>query len=285
LLPSAFARGLDRSTLKIIPLSYKLLSDTTSSIRKAKHVFERLTAANKKSVQVAEQILKLLKGGHLATGERLPTEREMIDQLGVSRTVLREALSALQLTGYLGSRPGYGHYVRKIPVEPEIGAGSIEGLEAGLSVIEAIEARAALDFSVVCLAVKHATPEDLAHADDILKQMAEALEDGEYRRYATLSLDFHEALAAATGSAFVQRTVANLIEIVRHSVWLIARNYDPAKGAYSLDVHRQMLNGIREHALDTAVEAVWAHYHDYPSLREAAGEDAQPGAAEPGEIS
>jgi DNA-binding FadR family transcriptional regulator len=237
-------------------------------------VFHRLASTSKKSFQVAEQILEVLSAGQLAEGDRLPTEREMIDQLGVSRTALREALSALQLAGYLGSRPGYGHYVRRIPQGSGREADSAEGLEAGLTVIEAIEARAALDLSVVCLAIKHASDEDLLKADALLAQMAECLHDGEYKRYALLSLDFHEALAAATGNMFLQHNVATFVDVVRRSAWVIARNYDPAKGAYSLDVHRQMVEGIRERNVDKAVGAVWAHYHEYPSLRATHNETA-----------
>lgn len=255
---------------------YSIVIQSPTGLANYKHMFERLTSTTKKSVQVAEQILKVLKAGNLSTGDKLPTEREMIDQLGVSRTVLREALSALQLAGYLGSRSGYGHYVRKLPLDAEARGLGVEGLEAGLSVIEAIEARAALDLSVACLAVKHASHEELARADDLLNRMADALKDGEYKRYGSLSLDFHEVLAGATGSGFVQRTATNLIDIVRNSVWVIARNYDPNKGAYSLDVHRQMLEGIRERDIAKAVEAVWAHYHDYPSLRESEHEEGGP---------
>lgn len=245
-------------------------------------MFERLSTANKKSFQVAEQILKVLRAGTLREGDRLPTEREMVDQLGVSRTVLREALSALQLAGYLGSRPGYGHYVKRIPPEAGGGAASGDGLKAGLSVVEAIEARAALDLSVACLAVKNASDKDIARADALFKEMALALEDGEYTRYALLSLDFHNVLAASTGNAFLHRTVARFIDVVRRSAWVIARNYDPAKGAYSLGVHREMLEGIRERNVQKAVDAVWAHYHEYPSLRESDHESSvAPLLAEP----
>lgn len=265
-------------------LSYYSIVIQTSPIQTLdEHVFERLATANKRSFQVADQILKVLRAGTLRQGDRLPTEREMIDQLGVSRTVLREALSALQLAGYLGSRPGYGHYVKMIPPETDSGrATSGDSLEAGLSVVEAIEARAALDLSVACLAVKNASDKDIAQADALLKEMTLTLEDGEYTRYALISLDFHKVLAASTGNAFLYRTVASLIDIVRKSAWIIARNYDPTKGAYSLVVHREMLEGIRERNIQKVVDAVWAHYHEYPSLRESDHESSvAPPHAEP----
>ena len=136
------------------------------------------------------------------------------------------------------------------------------------SVVEVIEARAALDLSVACLAVKHASEEDIAKADAILREMQSALEDGEYARYASLSLDFHQVLAASTGNTYLVRAVGSFIDVVRKSVWVIARNYDPSKGAYSLEIHRQMLSGVRQRSIGAVLDAVWAHYHDYPSLRD-----------------
>jgi GntR family transcriptional repressor for pyruvate dehydrogenase complex len=230
-------------------------------------VFAKIDTAEKKGVRVAGQLLRLLRDGTLREGDRLPTEREMMEQLGVSRTVLREALSALQLAGHLGSRPGYGHFVKTLPAaEPSAWRSDI--LQAGLSVVEAIEARAALDLSVVCLAIHNATPDDLGRADRIVEKMIDALEDAEFRKYALLTLELHELLAESTGNSYLHRSVVGLIELVRESIWVVARNYDPAKGAYSLDVHRQMVDGIREKNLQRAVDAVLVHYQDYPGLRE-----------------
>ncbi|MCD4672390.1 MAG: GntR family transcriptional regulator, partial [Anaerolineaceae bacterium] len=71
----------------------------------------------KLSVQVVEQIIDLIVEGKLTEGDRLPPEREMCDTFGVSRTVIREAISVLEAKGLLASQIGSGTYVRAIQSE------------------------------------------------------------------------------------------------------------------------------------------------------------------------
>jgi GntR family transcriptional repressor for pyruvate dehydrogenase complex len=72
--------------------------------------FDRLEVKNR-STQVAEVILQALRDGRYKPGDRLPSEREMAHQLGVSRPSVREAVAALQMVGVLRSRAGDGTYV------------------------------------------------------------------------------------------------------------------------------------------------------------------------------
>src|SRR6056297_1449394 len=75
--------------------------------------FERVTP-EKLSSAVTRQIEKLILGGILRPGERLPSERELAEQLGVSRPSLREAVAELQAQGLLTSRAGAGVYVADV---------------------------------------------------------------------------------------------------------------------------------------------------------------------------
>ena len=60
---------------------------------------------------VVEQIRELIESGQLKPGDKLPTERSLAEQLGVSRSSVREALSALEVLGVINSRQGLGNYV------------------------------------------------------------------------------------------------------------------------------------------------------------------------------
>ncbi|EKD34792.1 MAG: hypothetical protein ACD_75C02183G0001, partial [uncultured bacterium] len=75
--------------------------------------FEKLiqTRYKKKSSFIADQILRMINSGLYKAGSRLPSERTITEQMGVSRPSLREAISALQIVGILESRPGDGTYV------------------------------------------------------------------------------------------------------------------------------------------------------------------------------
>lgn len=73
----------------------------------------------KKSVSVAEWLIAAIREGEYEVGDKLPLERALAEELGVSRTVVREALSSLQVAGFIEPRVGDGTYVvgrRSIPV-------------------------------------------------------------------------------------------------------------------------------------------------------------------------
>jgi GntR family transcriptional repressor for pyruvate dehydrogenase complex len=82
--------------------------------------FEKVTQARfkKKSSFIADQILRMINSGRYNAGSKLPSERVITEQMGVSRPSLREAISALQIVGVLESRPGDGTYV-SAPVASE----------------------------------------------------------------------------------------------------------------------------------------------------------------------
>ncbi|MBU0652918.1 MAG: GntR family transcriptional regulator [Proteobacteria bacterium] len=75
--------------------------------------FEKViqTKFKKKSSFIADQILRMINSGGYTAGSKLPSERIITEQMGVSRPSLREAISALQIVGILESRPGDGTYV------------------------------------------------------------------------------------------------------------------------------------------------------------------------------
>ncbi|MBI3998745.1 MAG: FadR family transcriptional regulator, partial [Armatimonadetes bacterium] len=76
--------------------------------------FQRI-ATKRKSALVAEQLIEAIRSNVYRVGSRLPPERVIAEQMGVSRPSVREALSALQLAGVLESRPGDGTYVVELP--------------------------------------------------------------------------------------------------------------------------------------------------------------------------
>ncbi len=84
--------------------------------------FRRLdqTRFRSKSSIIADQILQMIRCGELNAGEKLPPERIIAEQLGVSRPSVREAISALQIVGILETRPGDGTYVTRSSAMDEL---------------------------------------------------------------------------------------------------------------------------------------------------------------------
>lgn len=154
-------------------------------------------------LQIAEQIRKLIGKGAVAPGERLPAERDLARQLGVSRPSLREALIALEVGGLLDVRVGSGIYV----AQPGMQAPAAEiGGDSGP--FEVIRARWMIEGECAALAAKHGTDAQLraihkAHAD--LQREAK-------RHHNPLGADraFHVRIAQATGNSALELVVQTL---------------------------------------------------------------------------
>jgi GntR family transcriptional repressor for pyruvate dehydrogenase complex len=227
-----------------------------------------LTPQKRKSQLVTEALLQGLHRGEIKPGTRLPSERELAEFIGVSRTVVREALNSLQMAGMVERRVGDGTYVASCVDLGQLASGPIaKDLDAGASIVEAIEARHALDLAVTKLAIENARPGDIEAMQAIIRQMRAALDGNQLRRYLDLTLQFHIAVARAGGNSVLERLVSELIDIIRPHVWLIERNYTADIREESFRVHRTMADGIAQKDEAMALEAVHQHYRDYPSLQ------------------
>jgi len=108
--------------------------------------------------QVVEEVKELISSGELGQGDPLPPERQLMDEMGVSRSSLREAFRVLELMGLIESIPGKGRFVRK----PRSDAG--DGRDMPLedeAILELMEARRVLDPKIAGAAAMHALPSDL----------------------------------------------------------------------------------------------------------------------------
>ena len=193
---------------------------------------------------------------------RLPSERVLAASHGVSRAAVREALSALQLAGYIETRVGDGSYVSNAPHTEQ---GDRQVL-AGVSIAETLEAREAMDIACVCLAVRNATRADIAKLDAKIRELTALVVAGDFKRYLPATLDFHLAVAAAARNPFLLAAVADLIERHRADQWLLHERYSPKAAQHSLRMHVAIAAAIRRKDLSAAIAAVSNHYEHYPVL-------------------
>lgn len=228
----------------------------------------KLAPLKRKSQQVAEDLLDKLYRGEYEPGAKLPSEREFAAAMEVSRTVVREALNSLQMVGVVERRVGDGTYIRKDLDVSQLTAGPIiEDIDAGVNIIEAIEARQTLDAAVTKLALENSRPGDIEAMQSIIRQMRASLDGNQLRRYLDLTFQFHIAVAHAGGNSVLERLVVNLIELIRPHVWLIERNYTDEISENSFRVHKAIADGIARKDETMALEAVHQHYRKYPSLQ------------------
>jgi len=175
---------------------------------------------------VARQILQWIRGGTLAPGSRLPSEGELVRQMGVSRPSVREALRGLAVLGVIQARQGAGYFVaaggplEALPVE------SLRDTLDQMGVFEVIEVSELLETGVAALAVERATPDDLGRLEDNLTESARLVARGEvsYDRMG----EFHRLLAASCRNAA-------LVEITHLMHRICARGERPVHEQHLID--------------------------------------------------
>lgn len=169
----------------------------------------RGTESRRQYQLIADRIRAVIVEQGLATGARLPAERELAQQLGVSRPSLREALIALELDGWLEIRGGSGVYVcdRQGAV---VGATSL----LGDSPADLMQARVVLESAIVMLAAARVTREGLQRVEKALLGMREQHEQG--IKPVEADRRFHLGIAEMTGNTVLVDMVGLLFD-GRHS--------------------------------------------------------------------
>jgi DNA-binding FadR family transcriptional regulator len=154
--------------------------------------------------QIADQLRQLIDAGEFAVGDRLPTERELADQLGISRPTVREALIALEVEGRIRIRVGSGIYVTEPPRAVATATDTDEGP------FELLRAREFIEGAIAAEAALHVQPADLERLDDVLGRM----EDTSHPTKVTIALDreFHTAVAGILGNAVLVRFIGELFD-------------------------------------------------------------------------
>lgn len=166
---------------------------------------ERVTV----SEEIAKRVLDLINAGALKPGDKLPSERELMDQLRVSRSSIREALRSLSLMGLLETRPGDGTYVCQHLVGFLAGQLEWSQLLGKRDIVELIEVRDPLEIQAAGLAAQRATPAHIAKLNQAVRAYRKPGAVVEARLEADLQL--HETIAEMSGN----RILIYLLRIIR----------------------------------------------------------------------
>jgi len=207
--------------------------------------------------QVVAHVRSLIERGSLRPGDRLPAERDLASQIGVSRPTLRAGLHALAAMGVVRSRHGSGTFIPDGP--PALASESLSLLAAlhRFSREEMYEARSVLEVAAAGLAAERATPDQLASLADAVTSLF-ALTD-QPQAFLVHDVDFHRIVAATSGNPIL----VALIEMV--SALYYERRRKTAERAANRDLrsaaeaHRRIYQAIRQRDADGARRAMHEH--------------------------
>jgi GntR family transcriptional regulator, transcriptional repressor for pyruvate dehydrogenase complex len=216
---------------------------------------------NKVYEDVARQIERLILK-KLKPGDKLPSERELSEMLGVSRSSIRDAIRSLELIGMVEPRQGAGTIVKELTADAVVNplANALK-LKEDL-VGELLDFRRMLEPPLAARAATHATADDVAEMDEILNRQEEKLRRGE----TTIPEDttFHYAVALASGNSVVLKVLDIIMDMLRdsreRSLQVEGR---PQK---SLAGHRRILAAIKRHDAEAAKDAMRRHIEDVEEI-------------------
>ena len=156
-------------------------------------------------VQIIDQLKSVIKDGEYRAGDRLPTERELAQRLGVSRAPVREALVALELVDIVQGRVGEGWFVKR-PAD-----GAPDGSVRDHPPSDILEARLLVECAAIEQAARHLDDEDLNALRRAVDEFQDEIEHERYDGQADRA--FHLALARASGNTVFADLVASLWDL------------------------------------------------------------------------
>jgi len=204
--------------------------------------------------QIADQIAALIEKGEYGSGQRLPPERDLAKQLGVSRPSVREALIALEVEGYVEVRVGSGVYV--------VGPASrraTTALPADSGPFELIKARWLIEAECAALAAKNATKAQLRAIEEALEEMDAQRGKGTVPLHADRQL--HLRIAEATGNSALALVVKTLWDQRTGPLFLrLEHHFDtPELWGAAIEEHRAIVDAIARRDAGEARAAMRRH--------------------------
>ncbi len=181
--------------------------------------FEKIHSENL-SNRVVNQIIHSIEVGTLKPGDKLPSETELAVELGVSRGILREALTILQFQGFISRKPKDGTYIRKIDVEKITADSMIESLKVA-TYLDLIDMREALEVKAIELAIRRAKDEEIKEVKDYLESV-----DINDENYNISDYNFHQKLAELSQNDLLVNFIDNYYELIRELAEKSSRNLE-----------------------------------------------------------
>ena len=201
----------------------------------------------------SQKLLEMIQRDGYTAGDKLPTEAELVELLGVGRNTVREALRILMSRNIVTIRQGSGTFISEkngIPDDP-LGFSMME--DTGQLTRDLLQVRLILEPPIAALAAQNATKEDLDRLEQVLDQV-EALVR-ERKDYAERDSQFHAQIAACSHNT----VMSNLVPVITDGVRVFASAVKETEYAQTLVSHRAIFEAIRDKKAVEAQQAMYFH--------------------------
>jgi DNA-binding FadR family transcriptional regulator len=207
---------------------------------------------------IVDQIRLLMRQGQLQPGDRLPAERELCEDFGVSRVTVREALRVLEANGLVEIRVGArgGAFVRS-PSKERVGEGILDYLTmTSVTSGDVTELRMVLELGIIPLVCERATEDDVEDLLALCHRAREALAGGTYEM--SMSVEFHTRVAQCAHNGAIELLLPSLQGPLLMSLQE-AQQVAPEMGRRGVQEHLAFVEAVRDHKVDEAVDIMRAH--------------------------
>lgn len=203
---------------------------------------------------IVAQIEGLLERGELKAGDQLPAERQLAEQLQVSRASVREALRSLELLGIVETRAGGGTFVRQAQPD-DLTKPLTRVISRGHTLRDVIDVRGLIEPAIAERAAKNITAAELAELREILAAQEAKVARGE--SYVEEDTRFHEVIGSAARNELLVTVLGVIWDVLRSSreEWLQTEK----RAHESLEAHRRILAALERHDPASARAAAAEH--------------------------
>ena len=219
-----------------------------------------------KKISLSDHVVEEIKGrimrGELKEGDRLPSHDLLSQELGVSRTTLREGLKNLTLMGVLEMKPRRGTHIKSPRPSSFMFSLAPTLLMDRPTVTELMDARLALEAATVTRACKNADPSDLDEMERLIEEMERFLRAQDHARFSELDIRFHFTIAHASKNKVLERILEDIRGLLAQLLRETA-HYIPGAQQASQRYHRQILKALRRQNPELAEKTIRLHIADF----------------------
>lgn len=205
------------------------------------HGRKQAAAENSVYWRVIDKIIKGIKTRKYKPGTQIPTEKELMDEMGISRGSVREAIKALSALGIVTIRRGDGTYISQAEEIPPMDSVVYALLMANASLEDVLDFRFHVENMLLRVAADKVTPEDIRELESIIDQAQVAYEQNDIARVQELDMIFHMQVLEYTRNPFFIRMVSAVYEFAGREI--ISKN--PNIGPYYLMSKESHLDDIK----------------------------------------